>query len=106
MLTHNKIFRMQPNPEADMRQFFEKILKEKQEECLVLLRNSLMETDWKQNISNMCRGLILEQGLDRVNQEEVVEKVLPQALAAIPKQIEEEVLHKIKRSLESGLLDQ
>lgn len=79
---------------------FEVSLTSQKEELMAFLQMRLKETDWKRNITNICRDLIQERGLDQVNIEEIVKELIPRAEQAIPESIQNELLEKIKKTLD------
>lgn len=80
-----------------------KVLLERREEFLELLRSRLGESNWREHVSNLCRSLIQEQGVDRAKIDEIVEEVTPQAARAVPQHVRDELLDKIRKALEEIL---
>lgn len=66
-----------------------------------------METGWKDELKNYCKGnfqleLIRNKGLDKITVPDLVEELKPRARATVPAKAKEELLARIKTFIENN----
>jgi len=64
-----------------------------------MLRTKLVQCGWRDEMKNICREMIRQKGVDKVNVEELVEEITPKGRAAVPAPVKAELLQRVRRFL-------
>ncbi|TNV77948.1 hypothetical protein FGO68_gene9991 [Halteria grandinella] len=93
---------MQANDIAQKKSFIEARLEQTGEKGKLeeFLRQQLAQGQWKEEMKKRCLEEIRQQGLEKINLDTLVDKMLPQGRSLVPQEVKEKLLDKIKGVLE------
>ena len=61
-----------------------------------LLRTRLKECGWRDTLTQECKDIIKEKGLDKVTVDDLVTEITPKARELVPDEVKRELLDRIR----------
>ncbi|CAB4000805.1 transcription and mRNA export factor ENY2 [Paramuricea clavata] len=66
------------------------------ERLMELLRTRLKECGWRDKLTQECKDIIREKGLDKVTVDDLVTEITPKAREMVPDEVKRELLERIR----------
>jgi enhancer of yellow 2 transcription factor len=66
-----------------------------------VLRTSLIECGWRDELKEYCKEVIRNKGLEKITVDELVSEITPRGRSTVPEKIKSDLLQDIRKFLQS-----